>query len=160
MLLYWLSSQQLSYTQTKSIYFVTRLEQKHPVYIISQTKCTTNIFVWRSGLKTWFHTDCHHSNYQMLKGKVFCGLAWECLVVYIISHKCAANIFVWQSGLRTFHGDYWLQQYNIYLLHKRHTFEWKYSFHGLTWKHFAVYLIRHLFIIYLFPLYLNLVKNT
>ena len=70
----------------------------YPVYTISQTKCTTSIFVWRTALKSWwFHADCHHSNYQMLKQNV---------LPYIISHKCTTNIFVWWSGFKTlFHED-------------------------------------------------------
>ena len=41
------------------------------MYIISQTKFTTNISVWRSGLKTWFHADCCHRNYQNFKQNLF-----------------------------------------------------------------------------------------
>ena len=99
----------------ESIYFVTGLERKHYlVYIISHTKCATNIFVWQSGLKTWFHVDFHHSNYQMLKRTVFfvsCpGLEMFCGVYY--PSQVHSKYFVWQSGLKTlFHGDYWLQQY-------------------------------------------------
>ena len=58
------------HTHKQKLFFILwqGMKRKHyPMYIISQTKYTTNIFVWGSGLKTWFHTDCHHSNYQMLK---------------------------------------------------------------------------------------------
>ena len=88
--------------------FLYDLAWKHySIYIISQTKCTTNIFVWRSGLKTWFHKDCHNRKYFL-----FHCPAWKCFVVLIISRKCTANIFVSQSGLKTLlHGHHWLQQY-------------------------------------------------
>ena len=87
------------------------LKRKHnPVYIISETKCSTNLFIWWSGLKTWFHADCLHNNYQMQqKVFLFRSMVWKCFLVYIISHKCTANISVWCSGLKTLsHGDYWL----------------------------------------------------
>ena len=101
------------------------LKRKHyPVYIISETKCSTNIFIWWSGLKTWFHADCLHKNYQMQqKVFLFRSMVWKCFLVYIISHKCTANIFVWCSGLKAlYHGDYWLYTTTyIYLLHKQHS---------------------------------------
>ena len=100
------------------------LKRKHnPVYIISETKCSTNLFIWWSGLKTWFHADCLHNNYQMQqKVFLFRSMVWKCFLVYIISHKCTANIFVWCSGLKVlYHGDYWLYATTyIYLLHKQH----------------------------------------
>ena len=67
---------------------------KHPVHIISQTKYTTNVFIQWSGLKTWFHTDCCHKIIKCLNETyfLFCGRAWKCFVVYIISHKCPTNI--------------------------------------------------------------------
>ena len=82
----------------------------YPVYIISQTKCITNIFIWQSCLKTWFNADCHHSNYEMLKWNLFFvslpSLKMFCSVYYqLLVH----SKYFWQSGLKTFHG-HWLQQ--------------------------------------------------
>ena len=82
---------QSNYHKLKQTVFFSFCHQvktlKHyPVYIISQTKCTTNIFVWQSGFKTWFRRDCYHSNYQMLMQKVFfvlwTGLKIFCSVYY------------------------------------------------------------------------------
>ena len=59
---------------------------KHPVHIISQNKYTINVFIQWSSLKTWFHTDCCHRNYQMLKWNIFFvlwrGLKMFCSVYY------------------------------------------------------------------------------
>ena len=72
---------------------------------------------------------------------LFRGPAWKYFVVYIISPKCTANVFVWCSGLKTFQEI--IGYNNIYLLCKCHSLEWKYFlFHGLAWKHFAVFIIR------------------
>ena len=81
------------------------------IYITYYKYYKTNIFVWRSGLKTCFHTDCLHSNYHVAisneKYFLFCDLVWKHRPVYIISQtKCTTNIFVWRSGLQTqFHAD-------------------------------------------------------
>ena len=95
-------------------------------------------------MKTWLHTDCRHSNYQMLKRKVFLfrSLARKCFVVYIIIHKCTVNILFDSHTWKNFSLEI-IGYSTIYLLHKHHTFEWKYVlFHSFAWKHFAVYLIR------------------
>ena len=94
----------------------------YPVYIISQTNCTTSIFIWQSCLKTRFNRDCHHSNYQMLKWniffvlwpslKMFCSLyylsqvhsKYFCLMVRL------ENIIPWRSLFATIYA------YTIYLL--------------------------------------------
>ena len=62
------------------------------MYIISH-KCTANIFVWRSGLKTLFHGDYRLKPYivvvkvsytQVAIFFVSYGLAWKHFAVYII----------------------------------------------------------------------------
>ena len=100
---------------------------------------TTNIFIWRSGLKTCFHTDRLPSDYHKLKQNVFFILwqEWKHYPVFIISQtKSAANIFVWLPGLKTlFHGDYRLQQY---ILVEQVSYTWVtiFLFHALAWKYF------------------------
>ena len=87
---------------------------KHPLDIISQTSSTTNIFVWRSDLKTQFHADRRDSNYQIIKRKVFFislnGLKMFYSVYY--QTKVHSKYFCLMVRLRNlFHGDYRLQQY-------------------------------------------------
>ena len=81
--------------------FCDQAWKHYPIYIISQTKCTTNIFIWQSYSKAWFHGECCHSNYQMLRPNVvFVSLpSLKMFLVFFISHKCTVNIFVWQHSL-------------------------------------------------------------
>ena len=85
---------------------------KHPLDIISQTSSTTNIFVWRSDLKTQFHADRRDSNYQIIKRKVFFislnGLKMFYGVYY--QTKVHSKYFCLMIRLRNlFHGDYRLK---------------------------------------------------
>ena len=73
------------------LYFLFR----GPVYIISH-KCTANIFVWQSGLKTLFHGDY--------------WLQWYILVVQV-SHTWVKIFFVSWFGLKTFCSFYYQSNY-------------------------------------------------
>ena len=95
----------------KYFLFCNQAWKHYVVYIISQTKCTTNIFVSQARkhstqIVVTAIIKCLNEKYFLFRGQ-----SWKSFIVYIISHKCTANIFVWCSGLKTFHGDYWLQQY-------------------------------------------------
>ena len=91
--------------------------------------------------------NCHHSNYQMLKQKVFFvsfpGLKKFCCVYYQskVHNKHFGlmarlqNIISWRLLVTTI--------YTCCTSIKASSLEWKYFlFYGLTWKFFAVYLIR------------------
>ena len=107
---------------------------KHPVYIISQTRCSTNIFVWWSGLKTWFHADCCHSNYQMLKQTVFLVFVAQLennFYKYILSVTSAQQISLFDGQAWKHYSKEIIGYNNIYLLYKYHALQWKYVlFHG------------------------------
>ena len=45
------------YTFKRNILCCDGAWKHYPVYIINQTKCTANIFVWRPCLKAWFYAD-------------------------------------------------------------------------------------------------------
>ena len=94
----------------------------YPVYIISQTNCTTSIFIWQSCLKTRFNRDCHHSNYQMLKWNIF-FVSWPSLKMFCSLYYLSQvhskyfclmvrleNIIPWRSLFATIYA------YTIYLL--------------------------------------------
>ena len=97
-----------SYHMLKQKVFCDWDWKHYPVYIISQTKSTANIFIWWSYLKTWFQGDCHHSNYQMLTWnaffvlwpglKMFCSAYYQSQMhsKYVCLTVRLANIIPWR----------------------------------------------------------------
>ena len=105
-----------------------------------------NILLWCSQPSILPTTDCLHSNYHMFKQKVFfCDWAWKENIII----QCTLSVKLNAPQISLFDVQAWkhysmeiIGYKNIYLLHKDHTFERKHIFfHGLVWKHFAVYLI-------------------
>ena len=70
-------------------------KKKHLTYIICLTKCTTNIFVWWSSLKTWFHVDCCNSNYEIAYVFFVCGNG-QYLLPKVFITLFAKRIFHWR----------------------------------------------------------------